>query len=336
MIHKNPFGFDTDVRRVAASCFNPMTAIVNEQLPAPAAGAAPAASPDLSRNDETGPNYSIAAVGRALDLLEAMARIGPASLADLAAEANCTRTAGFRLLRTLQSRGFAIQDRARGAWRLGARWDTVGRAAQAQGALAATALPHLETLGRTTGETVYLRVRDGLESETIAEFRPAEMLPRFSHVGERRLLHAGPGRLLLAHAPAAVQARVLAQRLPRFTPATPTDPRWIAGDLPRLRARPCFTSFGEMHAGEVTIAAPVRDAGGEVVAVLYIAAASLRMRASRAKTVAEPVIKAATALSACLGHRPLDEAHSERCDGQPSRPCAQASRIASASRPYSR
>jgi DNA-binding IclR family transcriptional regulator len=294
------------------------------------------ALPGPALNDEAGPNYTIAALGRALDLLEAMARIGPASLAELAVEASCTRTAGFRLLRTLQARGFAIQDKARGAWRLGARWDTVGRAAATQGALAAAAMPHLEALGRTTGETVYLRVRDGLESETIAEFRPAEMLPRFSHVGERRPLHAGPGRLLLAHAPAAVQARVLAQRLPRFTPATPTDPRWIAGDLPRMRARPCFTSFGEIHAGAVTVAAPVRDASGGVVAVLSIAAASLRMRPSRAKTMAAPVIEAAAALSLCLGHRPPDQSGSRAYDAQPSRPCAQASRIASASRPYSR
>ena len=42
--------------------------------------------------------------------------------AAVADAARCTRTAGFRLLRTLQSRGFAIQDEARGVWRLGARW----------------------------------------------------------------------------------------------------------------------------------------------------------------------------------------------------------------------
>ena len=84
--------------------------------------------------------YSIAAVDRALDLLEALARIGPASLAAVAEEAGCTRTAGFRLLRTLQARGFAIQDEARGAWRLGARCEAFAHAANNQGALAALAL----------------------------------------------------------------------------------------------------------------------------------------------------------------------------------------------------
>src|SRR5208337_1964784 len=83
--------------------------------------------------------YNIAAVDRALDLLEALARIGPATLAALAEDAGMTRTAGFRLLRTMQARGFAIQDRARGLWRLGARWGMLSRAAASQGALGATA-----------------------------------------------------------------------------------------------------------------------------------------------------------------------------------------------------
>jgi len=108
--------------------------------------AKPAAAPKAQRTAQR--DYSIAAVGRALDLLEALARIGPAPLATLAESARCTRTAGFRLLRTLEARGFAIQDEARGIWRLGARWAVLGRAAQQQGALAAAAMPFLAALGR--------------------------------------------------------------------------------------------------------------------------------------------------------------------------------------------
>ena len=74
--------------------------------------------PDAASRD-----YSIAAVDRTLDLLESLSRLGPASLAALADSVGCTRTAAFRLLRTLQGRGFTIQDEARGLWRLGARWN---------------------------------------------------------------------------------------------------------------------------------------------------------------------------------------------------------------------
>lgn len=246
-------------------------------------------------------DYSIAAVDRALDLLEALARVGPAPLATLADSAKCTRTAGFRLLRTLEARGFAIQDEARGIWRLGARWSVLGRAAQQQGALAATAMPFLSALGKATGENVYLRVRDGMESETLAIFHTDPGLRLYSEVGQRRPLHAGPGRLLLAHAPEAVQTQVLAQRLPRFTPATRTDAAWIAADLQRIRARGYLLTADEVVAGVVSVAAPVRDASGQVVAVLFLSAPSMRMRPPRPRALVAQVMDVAAKLSQMLG-----------------------------------
>jgi IclR family KDG regulon transcriptional repressor len=270
----------------------------------------------------TGRDYSIAAVGRALDLLEALSRIGPAPLAALADQARCTRTAGFRLLRTLEARGFAIQDEARGMWRLGARWGVLGRAAAEQGALEATAMPFLAALGKTCGENVYLRVRDGLESETIAIYQADPGLRLYSEVGKRQPLHAGSSRLLLAHAPEAVQTQVLAQRLPRFTPATRTDAAWIAADLQRIRTRGYLLTTDEVVAGAATVAGPVRDASGQVVAVLSVSAPTMRMRPPRPRALLPMVLDAATKLSHTLGaapgHAATRPAEGRKAQGQPS------------------
>lgn len=246
-------------------------------------------------------DYSIAAVDRALDLLEALARTGPAPLATLADEAGCTRTAGFRLLRTLQARGFAIQDEARGLWRLGARWSVLGRAAAEQGALAATAMPFLASLGKASNENVYLRIRDGMESETVAIYQTDTSLRIYTEVGKRLSLHAGSSRLLLAYAPEAVQTQVLAQRLPRFTPATRTDPTWIAADLHRIRTRGYLVTADEVVAGAVSVAAPVRDASGQVIAALSVSAPSMRMRPPRPRALVTIVSDIADQLSRALG-----------------------------------
>ena len=204
------------------------------------------APPAVARQFPNSPprDYNIAAVDRTLDLLEALSRLGPASLAALAESAGCTRTAAFRLLRTLQGRGFTIQDEARGLWRLGARWNALGRAASEQGALAATAMPFLAALGKATGENVYLRVRDGMESETVAIYQTDPTIRMYSEIGKRGPLHAGSSRILLAFAPEAVQTQLLAQRLNRYTPATRIDPTWIAADLQRIRARGYSHNFG--------------------------------------------------------------------------------------------
>jgi DNA-binding IclR family transcriptional regulator len=247
------------------------------------------------------PDYSIAAVNRALDLLEALSRIGPASLADIAESAGCTRTAAFRLLRTLQGRGFAIQDETRGMWRLGARWTALGRAARDQGALSAAAQPFMAELGQAVGENVYLLVRQDMQAETVAVFQADPALRVYSTIGNRRLLHAGAGRLLLAYAPEPVQTQLLAQKLPRFTPATRTDPSWIAAELPRIRARGYLITADEVHPGSVSVCAPVKDAAGTVVAALCVVAPSMRMRPPRPRSLLPQTVEAAAKLSRALG-----------------------------------
>lgn len=262
-----------------------------------------APKPPAAKPSEEAPDYSIAAVNRALDLLDALARIGPSPLAAIAEAAGCTRTAAFRLLRTLQARGFAIQDEARGVWRLGARWTALGHAAREQGALAATAQPVLAELGQAVGENVYLMVRQDLQAETVALFQADPALRLYAQVGDRRLLHAGAGRLLLAYAPEPVQTQLLAQRLPRFTPATRTDSAWIAADLPRIRTRGYLIAADEVHPGAVSVSAPIRDASGTVVAVLCITAPSMRMRPPRPRSLLPPLLEAAAKLSVTLGAR---------------------------------
>jgi IclR family KDG regulon transcriptional repressor len=261
----------------------------------------PANDQSLGLADSPPRDYSIAAVDRTLDLLEALSRLGPTSLAALAEAAGCTRTAAFRLLRTLQARSFAIQDEARGLWRLGARWNALSRAASEQGALAATAMPILGALSKATGENVYLRVRDGMESETVAIYQSDPSLRVYSEMGKRGPLHAGSSRILLAFAPEAVQTQLLAQRLNRFTPATRTDPKWIAADLQRIRTRGYLITSDEVVAGAVGIAAPVRDATGAVVAVIHVGAPSMRMRPPRPRNLLPQVVDAANRLSEALG-----------------------------------
>jgi DNA-binding IclR family transcriptional regulator len=289
----------------SASKASPRTAKRPRPKAKPARKTNGSAAPSKAQNgghEEGGRDYSIAAIGRALDLLEALARTGPAPLAVLADAAGCTRTNAFRLLRTLEARGFAIQETERGIWRLGARWGALGHAANEQGALAATAMPFLASLGKACGENVYLRVREGMESETVAIFQTDPGLRVYSEVGQRRALHAGSSRLLLAYAPEGVQTQVLTQRLPRFTPATRTDSAWIAADLQRIRTRGYLVTSDEVVPGAVSIAAPVRDAAGQVVAVLFVSAPSIRMRPPRPRSLLPQVQDAAARLSAALGH----------------------------------
>lgn len=255
----------------------------------------------VSATDDQANDYTIAAVDRAIALLEVLGRLGPTNLADVAREARCTRTAAFRLLRTLDARGFVVQDGPRGSWRLGARLAALGAAAGTQGALAITAAPRLERLARESGEVVYLLGRSGLEAEILAIHQNDPKLYRYGAVGVRRPLHAGAGRLLLAMAPEMVQVQVLAVPLPRYTPVTITDPSKIAADLRRIRERGWLITESEAEAGTVSINAPIRDSAGQIPASVTIFGPALRLRGNRARELLPLVIDAVTDISRALG-----------------------------------
>ena len=140
-----------------------------------------------------------------------------------------------------------------------------------------------------------------MENETVAIFQTDPALRVYTEVGKRGPLHAGSARMLLAHAPEAVQTQVLAQRLPRFTPATRTDSAWIAADLQRIRTRGYLITSDEVVPGAVSVTAPVRDASGQVVAALSVGAPSMRMRPPRPRTLLPQVVEAAARLSRALG-----------------------------------
>lgn len=265
--------------------------------------AAPVTAPDrrLSQSEKPAPIYTVAAVDRALDLIELLARVAPISLARIAGEAECTRTAAFRLLRTLQARGYALQDGKRGLWRLGGRMVHLAEAADTQGTLAAAAAPILDALSHTTGEVVYLSQRAGLEHCFVAVHASNPAFPRYAAVGSRGPLHAGIGRLLLAYAPDSTQSQVLSQRLPRYTPATIVDPHRIAAELPRIRARGWLMPENDVEPGAMSFVAPVRDAQRQVIAAVAVGGPTFRLKKINAAKVLDPLCQAAIAISRSLG-----------------------------------
>ncbi len=257
--------------------------------------------PREGSDGETGPHgYGIAAVERTLAVVAALVRLGPSSLTSLSAAAGCTSANVFRILRTLEARGLATQDSNRGAWRLGAGWSMVARAAGQHGATTRAAAPAMAALAASCGEQVSLAVRDGEQCEVLAAHQANPAGRQFVQSGERWPLHAGPGRLLLAYAPPAIQRAVLASRLPRLAAGTLTDSGRVRAELPRIRARNWLIATEEIAEAAVTVSTTVQDPAGAVIAALSIAAPLIRMRPPRPHTVLTPLLVAAEAIGQAL------------------------------------
>jgi DNA-binding IclR family transcriptional regulator len=252
---------------------------------------------DAARGAATGP-----VVARALRLLAAFSDDRPTmTLSELARRAEVPLSTAHRLAAELEAWG-AVERDGTGRYQIGLRLFEVGALAPRGPGLRERALPYLEDLCQVTRENVQLAVREDDEVvyvERLAGTRAVRVLTR---VGGRFALTAtGVGLVLLAHAPADVIERVLAGPLPRHTPWTLADPVRIREALAAVRSRGYAVSDRQVTEDALSVAAPVRDASGEVVAALSVVA----HRGTPPVSVLAPLVRtSASGVSHALAARP--------------------------------
>lgn len=260
--------------------------------------------PGLPKLDE---RYLVPALARGLALLECF---GPdreeLSLVELARGIGMTRSAAYRLVYTLAELGFLARDPERKTYRLGPRVLSLGFAYLASQELAEIARPHLEALRDRTDCSAHLAVLDGTEIVYIARYADKKALTSRISVGTRFPAHAtSMGRAILAQLPAdEVRRRFTGRTLARFTPATPTTLKTLLATLEEDRVRGCVLSRSNFEAGIASVAAPVFDADGNVVAAINISTPESTVSAGALETtIKDQVVHAAKTISEWLGHR---------------------------------
>lgn len=260
------------MKRALASMPSPMTL----RAPAPPAVAAPVPAPTAAPARTQA--YTVSVVDRALTLLEVLAEhpnIGVTRIAQLTGN---TKSLVFRLLFTLEKRGYVRKDPVTRSYALGFRPLFLGELTRRQTDLIRLAQPHMDTLVTETRENIYLTVRDGMRGVCVSARQSPQPLRLYADVGRSVPLHVGGGpKLLLAFAPPHVLQAVLAGPLTAFTPASDVDPQALVRALEKIRKTGMNESRGDLDAGAFSFAAPVRDHSGQVIAALSIAGPYTRL-----------------------------------------------------------
>jgi DNA-binding IclR family transcriptional regulator len=187
-----------------------------------------------------------------------------------------------------------------GRYSLGMRLWEVGVQAPSARNLRTIALPYLEDLYETTREHVHLAILDGKDALYLEKLSGHHAVRVISRVGGRLPLHStGVGLVLLAYAPNDVVQEYLGESLPKFLPQTVTSPDELRIRLADIRGRGVAVMSEEMTAGSSSLAAPIRDRTGKVVA-----AVSIVTRTAPAKPDEEQAVRlAAHGISRALGYR---------------------------------
>jgi IclR family KDG regulon transcriptional repressor len=250
-----------------------------------------------------GPAYGITVLESALQVLEAVGEHPGLKARQLAELTGLTKSKVFRIIRTLESLGYVTLD-ADHASVLGRGAYLLGKRAEQQWSLSRAATPVLDELAALTLENVHLVVREGLHSLVLDVRISPQPIRMFAQVGRIGPLHAGgTPKVLLAYAPEEVIQKVLHSSLDQFTGTTVNNAEELEDILRRIRADGYHLALSDLEEDTFSIAAPVFDHQGHVIAALSVAGPLMRLDTRKRRDFIDLVMGAARQLSRALGYR---------------------------------
>jgi DNA-binding IclR family transcriptional regulator len=245
---------------------------------------------------------SVATAARLLKTFtEGEAEIGVTTLSKRLGVAKSTV---YRLASTLVSEGMLEQNRENDKYRLGLALFGLGALVRQRMNVSTEARPHIFALREATNETVHLAVPDGPQIIYVYDLESTQAIRQRANLGERKpAFCSAEGRAMLAFAgPDAVNAIIASGLLPR-TPFTDTDPAHLLSALEQVRQKGYAREDEQCEIGMRSLAAPIRDADGRVVAAVGVAGPTQRLSEEVLANFAPLVVNTAHLISARLGYR---------------------------------
>lgn len=203
---------------------------------------------------------------RALRLLDELAG-HPATLDELAATQDVHKTTVMRLLHSMEAEHVLVRNDA-GQFQLGRKLFELSSRALEQRDIRQVARPHLARLNEATGHTVHLAELEGPEVVYIDKFESHHPVRMYSRIGLTAALHsAAVAKVILADMPESRQQQIAAGLdYVKMTENTLTTPEALLAELAQVGEQGWAHDKSEHESFVHCIAAPIRDASGNVVA----------------------------------------------------------------------
>jgi IclR family transcriptional regulator, KDG regulon repressor len=209
-----------------------------------------------------------------------------------------------RLAVTLVSEGLLEQDRENGKYQLGIALFRLGALVRRRMNVSSEARPYLFDLREKINESVHLAILDETEIMYVYNLEGTHAIRMRSDIGVRKPAYCtAEGQAILAFQPDDIIERVIAAGLTARTPKTITSAEKFIRELATTRQRGCAIEDEESELGMISIAAPIRDDSGDVVAAVGIAGPVTRLSKKSIATVMPHVIATADQVSVRLGYR---------------------------------
>ncbi|MCC2097165.1 MAG: IclR family transcriptional regulator [Hyphomicrobiales bacterium] len=234
---------------------------------------------------------------------EGEVEIGVTSLAKRLGVAKSTV---YRLASTLVAEGLLEQNKENDKYRLGIALFGLGALVRQRMNVSTVGRPHIFALREATNETVHLAVLDGPNIMYVYDLESTQAIRMRANLGDRKpAFCSSEGRAMLAFEDEETVAEALAGPLASRTAKTITDARKIRKALDDVRREGFAFEDEQCETGMRSVAAPIRDADGNVVAAVGIAGPVERLSDETLTRVAPLVVQTADVISARLGYKAM-------------------------------
>ncbi|MCD2513284.1 IclR family transcriptional regulator [Comamonas endophytica] len=241
----------------------------------------------------------VRAVQRALDILLAFKPADDGLLvSELLKRVDLSRPTLYRLLDTLDAKGFLVSEGEPQRFRLGPAVAQLAHAWSSGTSYETVAHPMMRRLWESTRETVSLHVQEGTHRVCVAELPSTQPLSFRRGVGYREMLVRGAsGRSILAWLdPKAAD-------LSTYGAQNAADAKRVMQQLGQIRQQGYAMSRDELIQGAVAIAAPFFESSGRVVGSLGLFGPSARLSEELVQRYGAMLMHEAQQLSAALGFK---------------------------------
>jgi IclR family pca regulon transcriptional regulator len=246
--------------------------------------------------------YYVEALARGLRILEAFTDSTPSlSLTELSSAAGLDKSTAFRFVYTLEKLSYLVRDAETKRYRPAPKVLRLGFTALNSLGLRQIAQPYLKALSSQAGETTNMTVRDGPEVIYIARNKTRQIIGINLHVGSRLPVYCtSMGKAQLIDLSQDELRDLLGEGpYPAMGPNTLTTLEGLASELEQVRRQGYALNDEELAAGLRSVAAPIRDYDGKIVAAINISVPGARVSRQELETDLAPRLKE-TAQQICL------------------------------------
>ncbi len=251
-------------------------------------------------------DYVIHSVDHAFDVLEAFRADEPElGVTQLAKILRLHKNNVFRILATLENRGYVEQNPHTGNYRLGLKAFEAGQAYLRHTNLLSVAHTEMVTLTSMLKENAYLSVLRGDYVFYLDESIADQTIQVVSRLGTRVSPHCtATGKVFLAYSGLGLAEQVLGGKaLETLTPNTITDPKRLRKEVEEVRRTGYAVDREEWVLGLKCIASPILDYYGRIQGALSVSGPAERLPDARIKReVAPAVMERAAEASRKLGY----------------------------------